>query len=67
MDGSLDRAGQAHYLRGNVILAAEYARWLRRQVGDSQPLVFADESFSHIVPLEDDASAARILELYAEF
>lgn len=65
LDGSLDHAGQAHYLRGNLVLAAEYAGWLRRKIPGGQPLVFTDETFTNVVELIDDGSAVSILEHYA--
>ena len=65
IEGSLDRAGQAHYLRGDLALAAEFARWLRGKVDRRQPLVFSDEAFTHVVELVDDGSVESILRAYA--
>ena len=65
LEGSLDRAGQAHYLRGDLALAAEFAGWLRRKVDPRQPLVFSDEAFTHVIELVDDGSAESIIQAYA--
>lgn len=65
LEGSLDREGQAHYVRGDLTLAAKFANWLRRKVDPAQPLVFSDEAFTHVIPLSDDDSAARIVQAYA--
>lgn len=67
LEGTLDRAGQAHFLRGDLTLAAEFAHWLRQKVDPAQRLVFFDEAFTHVIPLSDDDSAARIVRAFATF
>ena len=65
LEGSLDREGQAHYLRGDLGLSAEFAQWLRREVDRKQPLVFSDEAFTHVISLTAEGSAAAIVDAYA--
>ena len=52
LEGSLDRPGEAIYLRGDLHLAAKFADWLRKKVDPAQPLVFTDESLEHIIDMQ---------------
>ena len=64
LEGSLDRSGQAFYLRGDLGLAADFAQWIRRNVDPRQSLVFCDEAFTHTIDLVDDMSAENIVRVF---
>ena len=60
MEGSQDRAGQAHYLEGPPEAVAQFAAWWRRQVPEQQPLILCDESYSTVVHLDSDVSEREL-------
>ena len=61
IDGSLDKAGQAVHLEGDIDACARLARWLREQVPPQQELVFYDEGFSADVALLPTTSEEELV------
>lgn len=64
LDGSLDRSGQAVHLDGDLGDCAAFAVWLRSEVGDAQPLVMYDESYSVDVALAPQTDQATIVDAF---
>lgn len=65
LKGSLDREGEAVYLKGDIELVAEFDTWLRQEVDPSQPLVFCDEAMTDLVVLDDRTSADGIVQAFS--
>jgi len=65
LEGSLDQAGEAVYLRGDAGLAAAFATWLRKIVDSSQPLTFCDEALTALVELRPDTSVDDIVQAFS--
>lgn len=61
LDGSQDRAGQAHYLEGPLTAIARFASWWRSRVPACQPLILYDESCSTTVNLVPGITEQDIL------
>jgi len=62
LEGSQDRAGQAHYLEGPLPLVARFAAWWRKQVPADQPLILYDEGYSTVIPLPLTIDQQQILQ-----
>jgi len=62
LDGALNRAGQSIVLDGDLRDAAEFARWVRRQVPQRYPLFFYDEGYSADVALIESTSAEELVQ-----
>ena len=65
LDGSQDRAGQAHYLEGPPTVIARFASWWRSHVPTQQPLILTDESYSTVVNLNPGVTEQDIVDRLA--
>jgi|SRR6476660_2221114 hypothetical protein len=61
LEGSQDRAGQAHYLDGPPTVIARFASWWRSRVPARQQLILFDESYSTVVKLTPRITEEDIL------
>lgn len=60
VEGSLDRAGQAIHLDGDIFSSAEFTLWFRSIVPSEQALVFYDESYSADVSLTETTTIEEL-------
>jgi hypothetical protein len=60
--GELQGPGQVAALEGELVDAAEFARWLRRQIPGRYSLIFYDEGYAHDVPLTDSTSVEELVQ-----
>ncbi len=60
--GELQASGQAVALEGDVVDAAQFARWLRKQIPGRYSLIFYDEGYAHDVPLTDSTSVDELVK-----
>lgn len=65
IDGSLDKAGQAGHLDGDIDACAQFALWVRSQVPPDQELIFYDEAFSVDVPISSSSTAEELADAFA--
>src|SRR5713226_5229433 len=59
--GDLQTSGQVVALEGDGYDAAEFARWLRRQIPERYSLIFYDQGYTHDVPLTDTTSTEELV------
>ena len=62
LEGSLDRAGQAIHLDGDIFSSAQFALWFRSIVPSQQTLVFYDEGYSADVNLTNDTTVEQLTQ-----
>jgi hypothetical protein len=65
VEGSLDVACTGVVLDGDIRPCAEFAIWLRSFAPQNQELVFYDEAYSAVVPLENETSTEELISRLA--
>jgi hypothetical protein len=65
VSGELQSGGQVVALEGDLHDAAEFARWIRRQIPQRYALIFWDQAYTNDVPLTLSTSPEELAEPFA--